>query len=228
MVPPRRNSSRKGPSVVRRTADEPRGLRHLPPEVEDLAAGRSEYLRRQRQPPSGRIEDPRVAGLIPGVPNHEARRVFDARVSRLRAALAAEDELALGQHLHDAVLLGMWRARNVQGLDAFCEGVIGLRGARAEELVKRAVTARGQAAQQLPEAAVALWMRGEAALLASCDAASIEVRSDGDTLQIKLTVPLSQPEQAADALMAVGHNARGLGQALIPERARKPAPPRDR
>lgn len=226
MVPPRRNT--KVPSVVRRSADAPKGLRHLPPEVEDLAAGRSEYLRRQRPAPSGRIEDPRVAGLIPGVPNHEARRVFDARIARLRAALAAEDEPLIGQHLHDAVLLGLWRARNVQGLDALCEGVVGLRGARAEELLKRAVYERGQAATQLPEAAVALWLRGEAALLASCDAASIEVRSDGDALQIKLTVPLSQPEQAADALMAVGHNARGLGQALIPERARKPASPRDR
>lgn len=228
MAAPRRNSPRKSPSVVRRTADAPRGLRHLPPEVEDFAAGRSEYLRRQRQPPRGRIEDPRVAGLIPGVPNHEARRVFDARVARLRAALAAEDEAALGQSLHDAVLLGLWRARNVQGLDALCEGVVGLRGARAEELLKQAVEARGHAATQLPESAVALWMRGEAALLAVCDAASIEVRSDGDALQIKLTVPLSQPEQAADTLMAVGHNARGLGQAFIPERTRKPPSPRDR
>lgn len=227
MAPPRRTSSRKAPSVVRRTADAPRGLRQLPRDAEDLAAGRSEYLRRERRP-SGRIEDPRIAGLIPGVPNHEARRVFDHRVARMRAALGAEDERALEQLLHDSVLLGLWRARNVQGLDALCEGVIGLRGARAEELVKSAVAARGHAAAQLPEAAVALWMRGEAALLETCDAASIEVRSVGDSLQIQLTVPLGTPEQAADALTAVGHNARGLGQALIPERRTKPISPRDR
>lgn len=226
MAAPRRNSSRKSPSVVRRAADAPRGMRQLPPDVEDLAAGRSEYLRRQRRP-TGRIEDPRIAGLIPGVPNHEARQVFDARVARLRAAVAAEDEAALERLLYEAVLLGLWRARNVQGLDALCEGVVGMRGPRAEELIKRAAEARGRSAAQLAESAVALWLRGEAALLNTCDAASIEVRSDGETLQIQLTVPLESPEQAADALAAIGHNARGLGKALIPER-RKPAAPRER
>jgi hypothetical protein len=202
-------------------------MRQLPPEVEDLAAGRSEYLRRERRP-SGRIEDPRIAGLIPGVPNHEARLVFDARVAKLRAAVAAEDEAALEQLLFEAVVLGLWRARNVQGLDALCEGVVGMRGARAEELIKRAADARGRSATLLPESAVALWMRGEAALLNTCGAANIEVRSDGETLQIQLTVPLKSPEQAADALMAVGHNARGLGQALVPERRTKPISPRER
>jgi hypothetical protein len=227
LAPPRRNSSQKVPTVVRRTADAPRGMSKLPPDVEDLAAGRSEYLRRERRP-NGRIEDPRIAGLIPGVPNHEARQVFDARVARLRAAVAAEDEAALEQNLYEAVLLGLWRARNVQGLDALCEGVVGMRGARAEELIKRAAETRGRSATQLPESAIALWMRGESALLNTCGAASIEVHCDGESLQIQLSVPLKSPEQAADALMAVGHNARGLGQALVPERRTKPISPRDR
>lgn len=222
---PRRNSPRKGPSVVRRPADAPRGLRHLPPEVEDLAAGRSEYLKRQRRP-DGRISDARVAGLIPGVPNHEARRVFDARVDRLRAAVAAQDEPALERLLHELSVLGLWRARNVQGLDALCEGVIGLPTARGEELLKRAEQTRGPA-DRLPESAVALWVRSEAALLNTCDHARIEVQLDGDALKLQLSVPLATPELAADALMAIGHNARGLGQAFVPER-RTPKGPRER
>jgi len=223
LAPPRRNSPRKSPSVVKRTADAPRGLRHLPPEVEDLAAGRSEYLRRQRRPHDGRMEDPRIAGLIPGVPNHEARRVFDRRIERLRSAIARNDEAVLERLLLEAVLLGLWRARNVQGLDALCEGVIGLPTARGEALVKHAEETIGRSATRLPDAAVALWMRGEAALLNVCDQAKIEVAVDGNTLKIQLAVPLESPEQAADALMALGHNARGLGQAFVP--GREPAGP---
>jgi hypothetical protein len=227
LAPPRRNSPRKTPSVVRRPADAPKGLRQLPKEVEDLAAGRSEYLRSRQRRPDGRIEDPRIGGMIPGVPNHEARRVFDGRVDRLRAAVAAQDEGLLERLLHEAALLGLWRARNVQGLDALCEGVIGLPSARGEELLKRAEEARGEATR-LPESAVALWMRSEAALLNTCEEAWIEVRLDGESLKIQLAVPLRTPEQAADALMAIGLNARGLGQAFVPERRIKPTGPRER
>ena len=226
MAPPRRNSPRKTPSVVRRPADAPKGLRQLPPEVEDLAAGRSEYLRRQQRRPDGRIADPRIGGMIPGVPNHEARRVFDARVDRLRAAVKAEDEAGLERLLYEASLLGLWRARNVQGLDALCEGVIGLPSARGEALLKQAEAMRGEAAQ-LPEAAIALWMRSEAALLNTCNEAHIEVRLEGDELKLQLAVPLRTPELAADALMAIGHNARGLGQAFVPDR-KPPRGPRER
>jgi hypothetical protein len=70
-------------------------------------------------------------------------------------------------------------------------------------------------------------MRGEAALLNVCDQAKIEVAVDGNMLKIQLAVPLEAPEQAADALMALGHNARGLGQAFDPDR-REPTGPRKR
>lgn len=221
MAGPRRNSSRKSPSVVRRPADGPKGLRRLPPEVEDLAAGRSEYLRRRRAPDDGRLADTRVAGLIPGVPNHEARRVFDARVERLRRAVAAGDEARLAQLLLEAALLGLWRARNVQGLEALCDGVIGLPSARGEELLQRAEEASGRSAARLPDAAVALWLRSEAALLGVCDEARIAVGVEGDALQLQLAVPLHAPDAAAHALIALGHNARSLGQALIPERRKR-------
>lgn len=235
-APPRRNASRartQGPSVVRRGPDAPKGLRDLPPEVEDLASGRSEYLRRPRRP-QGRIEDPRVAGLIPGVPNHEARRVFDARVERLRTAMAANDDSALEQLLYEASRLGVWRARNVTGLDALCEGVLGLPIARGEALVAQAAETYGDGAARLPEAAIALWMRSEAALLDHCDEAAVHVRVEEGQLLVMLSVPLSAPERAADALAAVGHKARSLGEALAPdrrterggERGERTAPPR--
>jgi hypothetical protein len=195
-------------------------MRRLPPEVEDLAAGRSEYLKRHRRP-DGRMADERIAGLIPGVPNHEARRVFDARVERLRQAVKAEDEATLARLLLEATLLGLWRARNVQGLDALCEGVVGLPSARAEELVKQAAQATGRDAERLPDAAVALWMRSEVALLNVCEGASVTVGVDGDSLRLSLAVPLASPDVAANALMAIGHNARGLGQAFIPERKKR-------
>jgi hypothetical protein len=191
--------------------------------VEDLAAGRSEYIKRGRRPPDGRIVDPRIGGMIPGVPNHEARRVFDARVERLRAAVTAEEDSIVERLLYEASLLGLWRARNVQGLDALCEGVIGLPSARGEALLKSAEAIRGEAAR-LPESAVALWMRSEAALLNVCDEACIEVAVEGDALKLQLSVPLGAPEQAADALMAVGLNARGLGQAFVPERKMQRGP----
>jgi hypothetical protein len=205
-------------------------MRNLPPEVEDLASGRSEYLRTRRTP-QGRIEDPRVAGLIPGVPNHEARQVFDARVERLRSAMAQDDEAALERLLYEASRLGLWRARNVTGLDALCEGVLGLPIARGEALVQRAGESHADSAARLPDAAIALWMRSEAALLEQCPAAAIEASVDDGQLRLVLSVPLSAPERAADALAAVGHKARGLGDALAPqrraERAERPPPPRN-
>jgi len=195
-------------------------MRQLPPEVEDLAAGRSEYLRRRRRP-DGRMADERVAGLIPGVPNHEARRVFDARVDRLRAAVKADDDAALGRLLLEATLLGLWRARNVQGLDALCEGVIGLAAARGEALLKQAAEANGRELERLPDSAVALWMRSEVALIDAGADAHVVVGVEGDTLRLQLDVPLASPDVATSALIALGHNARGLNQAFIPERKKR-------
>jgi hypothetical protein len=200
-------------------------MRQLPPEVEDLASGRSEYLR-QRRRPDGRMQDPRIGGLIPGVPNHEARRVFDVRVERLRRAVQASDEAALEQQLFEAVQLGLWRARNVTGLDALCEGVIGLPIARGEALVEQAVQARGASRDRLPDSAIALWMRSEAGLLEHCEEGAVEVRVEDEQLRIALALPLGTPERAADALMALGQNARQLGTTFVPERRAPRRPPR--
>jgi hypothetical protein len=212
---------------VRRSADAPKGLRRLPPEVEDLASGRSDYLRQRRRPDAGRMQDARIGGLIPGVPNHEARRVFDARVERLRSAVKANDEGALEQLLFEATQLGLWRARNVTGLDALCEGVIGLPIARGEALVEQAVLARGASRERMPDAAIALWMRCEAGLLEHCEGAAVDVRVEDEQLCIALKLPLASPERAADALAALGQNARQLGTTLVPER-RSPRRPQER
>jgi hypothetical protein len=209
---------------VRRAPDAPKGMRQLPPDVEDLASGRSDYLR-QRRRPDGRMQDPRIGGLVPGVPNHEARRVFDARVERLRRAVQASDESALEQQLFEAVQLGLWRARNVTGLDALCEGVIGLPIARGEALVDKAVAARNASRERLPDAAIALWMRSEAGLLEHCDTGEVDVRVENEQLLIALRLPLAVPERAADALNALGQNARQLGTTFVPERRAPRRPP---
>lgn len=217
MAAPRRKPSRPHPSVVRRSPGEAGGMRQLPPNIEDLAAGRSEYLRTERKP-QGRIHDDRIGGLVPGVPNFEARQVLDARVEQLREAVKLGDDDHLARLLHEATLLRLWRARNVQGLEALCEGVLGLNAERGRELAAQGLQARGGEMDRLPDVAVALWVRSEAALLEHGPGATVEVWIEGDALKLTLGVPLAKPERAADALNAIGRKAKGLGEVLVPGR----------
>jgi hypothetical protein len=212
------------PSVLRRRAADPRGMRKLPPDLEDLAAGRRDVLRPRRKP-RGRIGDSRIAGLIPGVANHEARRVYDARLEQATAAVAGGDESALAGLLCDAVLLGLWRARAVTGFDALAQDVIGIDAGRAQELAVAAAAQRGLALERLPDIAVALWMRSEAALLDRCPEASVRVNVSSERLALHLDVPLAPVERATEAVSAVGRAAGGLGRVLdhqqLEQRTRK-------
>jgi hypothetical protein len=204
---------------VRRRADNPSGLRKLPSDLDDLASGRRDTLRPRRRP-KDRIADTRVAGLIPGVANHEARRVFDARVERLRRADAPEVELQRG--LCEAILLGLWRARSVIDFDAFAQHVLGIPVERAQALAARGAEQRGVRAEQLPQLAVALWMRSEAAVLERCREGAVEVRVEGERLQLVLSLPLAPPVVAAEAVAAVGRAANGLARILAGEPSREP------
>jgi hypothetical protein len=170
---------------------------------------------RPRRRPKGRLNDTRVAGLIAGVANHEARRVYDVRCERLRSALAQNREEELASQLCEAVLLGLWRARSVTGFDALAQDVVGIEHARARALVEQGANARGFVADRLPDLVVALWMRSEAALLDHCPEASVQlVMIEGERFELRVRLPLAPPVRAAEAVAAIGRSAAGLARVL--------------
>jgi hypothetical protein len=229
----RRKTARKqgqaGAKGVRRRAAGGGGLRQLPPDLDDLASGRRDVLRPRRKP-TGRLGDSRVAGLIPGVANHEARRVYDARVESLRAAAEAgsarEAELARG--LYEARRLGLWRARQLTGFDAFAVDVVGVEVERARALVQTLVEGGGLDDERLPDTAVALWLRGEAALLDRCPEGRIEAHVQDGELELRIVLPLEPAGKAGDALGAIGRKAVGLTRLLDDERDRRERERRER
>jgi hypothetical protein len=207
-------------------------LRKLPPDLEDLAAGRRDVLRPRRKP-RGRLSDSRVRGLLPGVANHDARRVYDERLSRMAAALAGGDEGALGVLLAEAVLLGLWRARNVMGFDALGQDVLGVGAERARALAEQGAAELGVPLEPLPDVAVALWLRSEAALFDHVPDARVSVRSSAGRVELIVSAPLSPVSAVAEAAAAVGRSAAGLARAIDQERGftapprRPPGPRRD-
>lgn len=210
----REASALQGPAaVLRRRPDGPRGLRKLPSDLEDLASGRRDVLRPRRKP-RGRIGDSRVAGLIAGVANHEARRVYDARLERAATASSAGDDEALGALLCEAVLLGLWRARAVMGFEALAQDVMGIDAVRAQALAEASAAQRGLAFERLPEIAVALWIRSEAALLDRCPEATVQVSVANERVALHLDLPLAPVERTTDAVSAVGRAAAGLARVL--------------
>jgi hypothetical protein len=202
-----------GLTGVRRRTEGRAGLRKLPPELEELAAGRRVALRPRRKP-RGRIHDSRIAGLIAGVANHEARRVYDARLQRLQRAASAADEATLERELCIVQLLALWRARSITGFDAFAQDVVGLAHERAAALAQRGAAQRGVALERLPDLAVALWLRSEAALVERWPEAAVDVRVEQEQLRLSLSLPLAPPERAAEAVAAVGRAAAALARVL--------------
>jgi len=219
-----RARSQSQPTGVRRASNGPRGTRKLPKDIDDLASGRSNVLR-TRHKPTDRLTDSRVAGLIPGVANHEARLVYDAHLERLAAAVEQGDEAqeALGQGLCDMVRLGLWRARQLMGFDALAADVLELDVGKARELATAAANAKGWPNERLPDTAVALWLRGEAALIEHCPEGRIEATVEGDRLELRVVLPLLQPVLAADAIGAIGRKAAGLARAIEDEQERSRA-----
>ena len=208
-------------AVLRRRPDGRPGLRKLPPDLEELASGRRDELRPRRRP-KGRLTDSRVRGLFPGIANHEARRVFDERVAAMGRAAAEGDDQALGQALLEARWLGLWRARSVMGFDALAQGVLGLDPTRARELSAAAAERAGLPDEQLPDIAVALWLRSEAALLDHVRGARVSVRvQDGEVL-LSVAAPLAPVAAIADAVAAIGRSASGLARAIEVELGGEP------
>lgn len=196
-----RPSAREVPVMRRRRDDE---RKRLPAELEAFAAGDDDALwRRERQ--RGRIEDPRPvsATLVPGVANRDARLVGEARVKRLRAAIAENDEEQLAEELSDAVRLAVWRALNVVGFDVFAEAVLGIASERGRALAKEGARRIGEVCKPEDEATVAMWMRAESGLLEHAPDARASLRRG----RLHLELPL---DCAAEALSGVGRRAAPL------------------
>ena len=224
MTSPTNAPAEDPPSSVRRGRSGARGTSKLPKDIEDLASGRRDVLKARRRP-TGRLPDTRVAGLIPGVANHEARRVYDARVERMTDAAAAGEQArdALALLLCESVRLGIWRARQFTGFDAMAGDVLGLDPAEARKLAEGAAETRGWVIERLPDTAVALWVRGEAALLERCPEGRMEANVVGEELDLRIVLPLNPAAQASEALGAIGRKASGLARALDDERDKRQA-----
>jgi hypothetical protein len=161
-----------------------------------------------------------VRGLVAGVANHEARRVYDERLSQMGAALAAGDDDRLGQGLLEAHLLGLWRARSVMGFDALAQGVLGVDTERARALAAAAAERLSvPVVEQLPDIAVALWLRSEAALLDHGQTSAVTVRLREGKLELSLVAPLAPVAAIAEAVAAIGRSAAGLARAIETERS---------
>lgn len=214
------DESRKNP--YRRTRRAPRpepekrpGLRQLPKDFDDLATGRTDRLPHPRRAPSP-LQDEREGAVIPGVRNSEARAVYDARVTRLRAQLANGREAELRQGLEEARSLALWRARNVTDYRAFAESVIGVAPALAEELC--AV----EAPAALPEHAIALAIRVEAALVARSPGAAVKLYRGEAGVRLTMDINVDEVPRAVEAISDAGRSVVGLRRFLRGDEA--PAP----
>ncbi|MDH5675394.1 MAG: hypothetical protein OEZ06_24950 [Myxococcales bacterium] len=223
-----RKPRRPGPSRAatgrphRRTEVTP-GTRQLPREIDDLASGRSDRLQTRRKPQE-RLSDGRAGGLIPGVANPDGRRVLDARVGRLRRAAEGGDEAELCRGLLELRHMALWRARQLTGFAALAEDVVGVEAARAQALSEAEAERRGTGTEPLPDAAVALWLRAEAALLDYHAQAQVEVAVVEGELQMRAKLPLFPPERCAEALSAMGRRAGGLARVIAEENAQRRHP----
>ena len=216
MPPPKKPKNVPPPGVVRRPREE---RKRLPPDIEALASGETDRLPpRARRP---RLRDPRTVALVPGVANRDARAVYEARVSRLSAALAEGDEAELGAGLLEAVQLGLWRGRSVTGFDALAEQVLGLDAGRGRQLALSEAEARSVPCDRCREPTVAAWLRAEAALLEVGIAGRMRVRVEGDREQLELAV---DGDHFAAATRAIGRRMEPLVADQRPVRR----PPRDK
>jgi hypothetical protein len=215
------DESRKNPyrrvRPSRPEAEKRPGLRQLPKDFDDLATGRTDRLPHPRRTQSP-LNDEREGAVIPGVRNTEARAVYDARVVRLRAQLAQGREAELREGLEEVRSLTLWRARNVTDYRAFAESVVGVTPQLAEELC--AV----EAPAALPEHAIALAIRAEAALLARSPGSQVRLYRDEGGLRMAMDISASDVPRAVEAISDAGKTADGLRRFLRGEEFGGPPP----
>ena len=157
---PRGAGNRGGSKVVRRSRED---RKQLDPELEPLARGDVDRLRRRRPPRGPRLKDPRAVALVPGVANRDARAVFDARLVRLQSAQARDDQDALGRGLAEMSLLRLWRGRSLTSLQALCADLLQLSdGEQLAEAGRAQLNLSNDL--ELSDETIAAWLRAEAAL----------------------------------------------------------------
>ena len=214
---------------MKRSANE---RKKLPPHLEAFARSQDEKLRVSRpRVDRGRVNDPREGYTIAGVANRDGRSVYDSRSEAMRALWAEgkADEAALaelGQLLHDAQRLVLWRARRLTGFEAFAEEVVGIPAQRAQELVDAHTSQSGEAPSELSERNVAAWLRTEAGAYEGDERARARIISTAQGLKLVLTVSLAG---ASTALAGVGNRhaplAREQDGTVDVAPARRPAAP---
>ena len=204
------------PGVVRRRPEE-KLPPQLTPEQEAFARGDDDALwRRERR--GGRVNDPRAVALVPGVANRDARAVFDARVKRMRDAIAASDEATLAVELAEAARLRLHRANSVVTWESFVESVVGLSPERGAKLQAEGERVRGYPAAPLTDAEIAVWMRAESGVLEGSPDAHVHLIGD----RLELSVPM---ERAPQALAGAGRRSapmtrQEMGKETIVDRPR--------
>ena len=201
----RRASNERGEARPKRP-----GLRKLPNDLNDLASGRVDRLRRPVKARDGQLDDERGGHVMQGVRNSEARTVYDRRVQSLRAAHERGDEAALRSGLCEAVCLGLWRARNITDFDAFAEHVLAVGSPAARALLAQATPAP----QPLPAEVVALWIRMEAAAVALCPTAVVRLAGTTEEPRLQLELPTQPVAQVVETLKSLGPAVTGLGRLL--------------
>jgi hypothetical protein len=192
-TPPRR--TRKKPPqphvhVRGRNPDEPRGIRELPDNFNQLARGN----KLPRRPPAETLRDDRVEALVPAVANRDARSVCDARIERLIAARDQGDREALARGLAEAFRLGLWRGHNIVSFDVLLQDVVGLRVSEGRELAEEGARLLGSPLRRADDRVIATWFRTEAALLAGGASCRMEVTGEGAEERVVITLPAERAD----------------------------------
>jgi hypothetical protein len=194
----KRRSPEREPTdrIVKRA---PQDRKRLSPELEAFARGDDDAIWR-RQIQSGRLHDPRVVALIPGLKNADARMVYEAHVARILEAMSApvndETRARLSEALAVVYACGTYRGYSIVSFEAFAEAVIGMPADRAIALARAGCVSLGLP-KSLSEAEIAVWLRAEAGVIEVTPKGRVEVRNGTMTLTIPIGV-------AAEALAAVG------------------------
>ncbi len=197
------------------------GRKRLSPELEGLARGEETRLRvpRRRAP---RLRDPRASGLVPGVANRDARRVFDHRVNLILARKSENQDLA--DALAEAWAMRLWRGRSIASFEAFVADVLELSPDDALQSVKRTCSSLEIPADGLSDEAIAIWFRSESALLDADLEGRVRVAvaagETGETIRLEVAV-----ERAPGALHHIGRRLTPLMRDQEPPR--DASPPRD-
>ncbi len=194
----KRRSPEREPTdrIVKRA---PQDRKRLSPELEAFARGDDDAIWR-RQIQSGRLHDPRVVALIPGLKNADARMVYEAHVARILEAMSApvndETRTRLSEELAVVYACAIYRGYSIVSFEAFAEAVLGMPADRAIALARAGRVSLGLP-EALTEAEIAVWLRAEAGVCEITSQGRVEVRKGVMTLTIPIGV-------AAEALSAVG------------------------